>query len=136
MVIKLDSHIKAEQKDGAFIFEGTEIIEPNLTDLNRSFYKAPRVTHTQQGASAASAKTSAQQTAPVRTKQVRKNSNLEYVGSGGSSKNGRYIFLKDKTSGELYKLPLTESGDGDWCKELSFSSYEVHLKDEIYEVRK
>lgn len=137
MVIKLDSHIESSQKDMPFVTEASKIIEPNLSDINRSFYKASSSIFSRTASQSKGINKSQNISTPQNiSKQFHKTTGLEYVGTGGSSKTGRYIFFKDKKSGELYKLPVMESGKGDWCKELSFSSYEIHLKGEIYEVKK
>lgn len=134
MVVKVDTHILYDDKDKSFLPENASAPEPNYADINRSFYKSPVAVP----ARTVQVTKTIGTTAPAKTvqKTLRKTTGLEYVGSGGSAKSGRFIFFKDKNSGELHKLPLKQDGSGDWCRELTFSSYEVHLKGVVYEVRK
>ncbi|MBQ8679931.1 MAG: hypothetical protein IJ530_09200 [Treponema sp.] len=136
MVAKLDSHIEGTKVGNSFILGNAGVEEPNLSDLNRSFYKPPAFSTSQVAKKNSGTAVTKVQSVQPQPKIAKKTSNLEYVGAGGSAKSGRYIFFKDKSTGDLYKLPILESGNGDFCREISFSSYEVHFKGEIYEVRK
>lgn len=83
---------------------------------------------------------------PIPIKQNQENEitlahHLSYIGSGGSNKNGAYVFVKNNDTGKIYKLLvketlLSESSSENYCVFINDSSFYVLIDSRIFEVKK